>query len=143
MDNVRPRTVDTSAFSYSKRTPKADPHRFTKKGTGNGGMMVPKLQIALSPSEAPPGMGASLSAPSLASPLAIAAKLSHSPTRPSSKLSPVRPGSTAFGKRPNPPNTELRRCNPTLCFSSLFSFFFSLFRCFLFFNFFLIFHILC
>jgi len=37
---VPSKQVDVSAFSFSKRTGKALPTEFVKKGTGNGGTMV-------------------------------------------------------------------------------------------------------
>ena len=84
-DNVPVKQVDISAFSYSKRTGKAEPVDFVKKGTGNGGMMVARPAPALTPSE-------------------LARKSSESKQ---SKLLTA----AAFCPRPNPPNTELRRCD--------------------------------
>lgn len=82
-DNVLVREIDVSAFSHSKRTGKVDPTDFVRKGTGNGGMMIPKATVALSPSEA-------------------ARQISES-------REPKLLTAAAFCPRPNPPNTELRR----------------------------------
>lgn len=41
-DNIPSRPVDPSAFSHSKRIDKVDPHKFVRRGEGNGGTMVRK-----------------------------------------------------------------------------------------------------
>jgi len=82
-ENVPSKSIDVSAFSFSKRTSKMSPTEFTRKGSGNGGTMVPKPEKVLTPFEA-----------------AETKSLSRQP-----KLLTA----AAFCPRPNPPNTELRR----------------------------------
>jgi hypothetical protein len=40
-ENIPTRPVDVSAFSFKKKTTKPEPKQFVKRGTGNGGMLVP------------------------------------------------------------------------------------------------------
>jgi len=82
-DDVKPKDIDVSAFSHSKRTGKVDPVTFVKKGTGNGGMMVPKPTPTLTPMEQSRKIGES--------------------------RQPKLLTAAAFCPRANPPNTELRR----------------------------------
>jgi len=84
-DNVPTREIDSSAFSFSKKTLKPDPSNFTKKLSGNGGTLVPKVPPALT-------------GPELAQ------------QEVSNKQSKILKY-PAFCPRPNPPNTELRRFN--------------------------------
>ena len=81
--NVPTKAIDISAFSLSKRTGKVEPTDYVKKGTGNGGMMIPKPISPQSHSE-------------------IAREMSLS-------RQPKLQTHAAFCPRPNPPNTELRR----------------------------------
>ena len=82
-ETVPRRNVDVSAFSLSRKTGRVDPHEFTRKGSGNGGTMLPKPEPTPSAFER-----------------AEAASLSR---KPKMMTAP------AFCPRPNPPNTELRR----------------------------------
>jgi len=94
-DAIPTRPVDISAFSYSKRTQKADPHVFVRKGTGSGGMLVIRPETSPNlPPAALAGLGATLP-----------------DTRNSKKKGTGAKGVSfaAYVPRPNPPNTELRR----------------------------------
>lgn len=82
-DIVPKRTIDQSAFSYSKQLPRPEPSNFTRKGEGNGGTMVPKPKPVLTTAEV------------------AQAKIKNK--QPKLLTQP------AFCARPNPPNTELRR----------------------------------
>lgn len=82
-DFVPTKPVDIAAFSHSKKLDKPDPYNYTKKGDGNGGTMIPKPKPVLTKAEQAQED--------------IRSKQSKMLTHP------------AFCKRPNPPNTELRR----------------------------------
>ena len=38
---MQAKPIDVSAFSYSRKTLHQDPHCFLKRGTGNGGTVIP------------------------------------------------------------------------------------------------------
>lgn len=82
-DVVPKREIDHSAFSYSKKMPKASPGGYLKSRNGNGGTMVPKPKEVLSSAEIAQNR--------------VKGKQPKLLTHP------------AFCARPNPPNTELRR----------------------------------
>jgi len=82
-ETVPRRSIDVSAFSLSRKTGRIEPQQFIKKGTGNGGTLLPKPELTPSAFER-----------------AEAASLAR---KPKMLTAP------AFCPRPNPPNTELRR----------------------------------
>lgn len=82
-DVIPTRPIDAGAFSHSKSINRPDPLNFTRKGTGNGGTMVPKPAPVLTSAETAQQR--------------VKNKQSKLLTHP------------AYCKRPNPPNTELRR----------------------------------
>lgn len=82
-DNIPMKAVDPAAFSYSKRVDRPDPSTFVKRGEGNGGTMVPKPKPILTSAEV----------------------AQNGVKNRESKLF----SHPAVCKRPNPPNTELRR----------------------------------
>jgi len=82
-DNIPTKPIEISAFSHSKRIDRPDPHQFTRKGDGNGGTMVPRPKPVLTAAE----------------------QAQEAIRNRESKLLKY----PAYCKRPNPPNTELRR----------------------------------
>lgn len=82
-DVVPTRPADPSGFSLRKKGDRPDPHQFVRKGEGNGGTMIPKPKPQLSTAEE--------------------AQLRVMNKKPKLLTHP------AYCKRPNPPNTELRR----------------------------------
>jgi len=82
-DLIPMRKIDKSAFSFSKQTQSVSPERFTKKGDGNGGTMVPRQK-----------------------PVLTSAETAQEKIRSRQPKLLTHP---AFCARPNPPNTELRR----------------------------------
>ncbi|CAM9256433.1 unnamed protein product [Scytosiphon promiscuus] len=93
-DTLPAKPIDVSAFSYSKRTAHQSPHSFLKRGTGNGGTVIP---FGSGDESAASGGAKKGDGGARAAARAAAAK--------KTKMRDFQ----AFAERPNPPNTEFRR----------------------------------
>ncbi|CAM9340964.1 unnamed protein product [Discosporangium mesarthrocarpum] len=97
-DTLPAKPIDVSAFSYSKQTARPGPQVFLKRGTGNGGTMVPLSQ---SESSSTPKKEQTRSIPKKTKLRDFQVRNQHF----------FREKIATFKSswRPNPPNTEFRR----------------------------------
>lgn len=91
-DTLSAKPIDISAFSYSRKTAQQNPQSFLKRGTGNGGTVIPATSRAA-------GGGQEAGSP---------AKEPVAKAKAAEKKNKMR-DFQAFAERPNPPNTEFRR----------------------------------
>lgn len=105
--------IDVSAFSLAKKTPKADPRGFLRRGTGTGGAITSTATEdrkasparSLSPSHGLTGTALSTSGTLTSSGGGSGSGGRSSPSRRGPKVTTF----PAYAERANPPNTELRR----------------------------------